>query len=74
MRYLGSAILIAACLALAASPVCAQGIVTGNIVGRVTDPTGAAVAGRYTVRFSSDWNQSISLGRSDVEIELIEVA
>lgn len=38
------------------------------------DPTGQAVAGRYTVRFSGDWNQSVSLGRSDVSIELIEVA
>jgi phage-related protein len=38
------------------------------------DPTGAAVAGKYRVRFSSDWNQSIGPGRSDVQIELIEVA
>ena len=38
------------------------------------DPTGQAVAGRYTVRFAGEWNQSVSLGRSDVSIELIEVA
>ncbi|MCZ2149601.1 MAG: hypothetical protein LC126_17725 [Bryobacterales bacterium] len=38
------------------------------------DPTGAAVAGRYTVRFNSDWSQSVTPGRSDVQIELIEVA
>jgi phage-related protein len=38
------------------------------------DPTGAAVAGKYRVRFSSDWNQSIGPGRSDVPIEVIEVA
>jgi phage-related protein len=39
-----------------------------------TDPTGQAVAGRYTVRFNGEWNQSVSLGRSDVNIELIELA
>jgi hypothetical protein len=38
------------------------------------DPSGQAVAGRYTVRFSGEWNQSVSLGRADVSIELIEVA
>jgi hypothetical protein len=39
-----------------------------------TDPTGQAVAGRYTVRFAGDWSQSVDLGRADVQIELIEVA
>jgi len=38
------------------------------------DPTGVAVTGRYTVRFNSDWSQSVTAGRSDVQIELIEVA
>jgi hypothetical protein len=38
------------------------------------DPTGAAVTGRYIVRFNSDWSQSVGPGRSDVEIELIELA
>jgi phage-related protein len=38
------------------------------------DPTGQAVAGRYTVRFNGEWNQSVSLGRSDVSIELVELA
>lgn len=38
------------------------------------DPTGAAVVGRYTVRFNSEWSQSVGPGRSDVQIELIEVA
>lgn len=38
------------------------------------DPTGAAVTGRYTVRFNSDWSQSVNPGRSDVQIELIELA
>lgn len=39
-----------------------------------SDPTGVAVTGRYTVRFNSDWSQSVTPGRSDVQIELIEVA
>lgn len=39
-----------------------------------TDPTGQAVAGRYTVRFAGDWRQSVDLGRADVNIELIELA
>jgi hypothetical protein len=39
-----------------------------------TDPTGQAVAGRYTVRFAGEWNQSVDLGRADVIIELIELA
>ena len=38
------------------------------------DPTGAAVTGRYVVRFNTDWNQSVTPGRSDVQIELIELA
>ncbi len=38
------------------------------------DPTGQAVAGRYVVRFAGAWSQSTMLGRSDVEIELVEVA
>jgi phage-related protein len=38
------------------------------------DPTGQAVAGRYTVRFEGEWSQSASLGRTEVSIELIEVA
>lgn len=38
------------------------------------DPTGQAVAGRYTVRFNCDWSQSMSPGRAVVEIELLEVA
>jgi phage-related protein len=38
------------------------------------DPAGQAVAGRYTVRFGGEWSQSASLGRTEVSIELIEVA
>jgi hypothetical protein len=38
------------------------------------DPTGVAQNGRYVVRFNSDWSQSVTPGRSDVQIELIELA
>ena len=38
------------------------------------DPTGQAVAGRYVVRFNGGWSQSVGLGRSDVSIELVELA
>ena len=38
------------------------------------DPTGAAVTGRYTVRFNGEWNQQVGPGRSDAQIELIEIA
>jgi hypothetical protein len=37
------------------------------------DPTGASTAGRYIVRFNSDWRQSIGMPRSDVDVELIEL-
>jgi phage-related protein len=38
------------------------------------DPTGQATAGRYTVRFAGGWNQSVSLIRADVSLELVELA
>lgn len=38
------------------------------------DPTGQSTAGRYTVRFDGEWNQSVGPGRSDVQIDLIELA
>jgi hypothetical protein len=38
------------------------------------DPTGVAVTGRYVVRFNTDWSQSVTPGRSDVQIELVELA
>ena len=38
------------------------------------DPTGQVAAGRYTVRFAGGWNQSVSLSRSDVSFELLELA
>jgi hypothetical protein len=38
------------------------------------DSTGVATAGRYTVRFDCAWSQSSGPARSDVNIELIELA
>ena len=38
------------------------------------DPTGTAIQGRYTVRFDSAWDQSVGVGRTDVEISLVELA
>ena len=38
------------------------------------DPTGQAVAGRYVVRFASEWEQSASLAHTDLTLELIELA
>ncbi|HWQ56694.1 MAG TPA: hypothetical protein VN442_23610 [Bryobacteraceae bacterium] len=38
------------------------------------DPTGVAATGRYVVRFDCKWSESIGPGRSEVEIELIELA
>ena len=37
------------------------------------DPTGAATAGRYVVRFASAWSQSTGIGSIDAAIQLIEV-
>ena len=38
------------------------------------DPAGQAVQGRHTVRFNCEWSQSVSPGRAEVEIELVEIA
>jgi phage-related protein len=38
------------------------------------DPTGVVTVGRYTVRFNSDLQQSSGPGRSDVGMELLELA
>jgi hypothetical protein len=37
------------------------------------DPTGAAVAGRYRVRFASAWSQTVGIGMSDANVELVEI-
>jgi hypothetical protein len=38
------------------------------------DPTGQGVAGRHTVRFEGEWNQTVGVVRADLEIALVEVA
>lgn len=38
------------------------------------DPTGAVTQGRYTVRFNSPWQQTVTPGRADVALEIIELA
>jgi hypothetical protein len=38
------------------------------------DPTGQAVTGRYTVRFAGAWEQNTSLARTDLSLELMELA
>ena len=38
------------------------------------DPTGAETTGRHTVRFDSNWSQSVDIGRTNVEIMLVELA
>jgi phage-related protein len=38
------------------------------------DPAGQAIAGRYTVRFGSEWMQTIDLARCEASFELVEVA
>lgn len=38
------------------------------------DPTGASPVGRCTVRFNGEWNQSVGPARSEVSIEVIELA
>lgn len=38
------------------------------------DPTGQSVVGRYTVRFAGPWEQITSLARTDISVELIELA
>ena len=38
------------------------------------DPAGVVTVGRYTVIFRGDWQQSCGPGRSDVQIELMEIA
>lgn len=38
------------------------------------DPTGVVTTGRYTVRFDCEWSQAVGPGRSEVNIELLELA
>jgi uncharacterized protein with von Willebrand factor type A (vWA) domain len=36
------------------------------------DPTGAATAGRYRVRFASQWNETYGIGRPEVRVDILE--
>lgn len=47
---------------------------SGQLPGSNYDQSGASIVGRYTVRFDGEWNQTMTLGRTDCEINLIEVA
>lgn len=38
------------------------------------DPTGEMITGRYTVRFEGEWQQTVGMGRADVEISLVQLA
>ncbi len=38
------------------------------------DPTGTSLPGRYIVRFEGAWEQSVGIGRADVDLTLIELA
>lgn len=38
------------------------------------DATGVATVGRYTVRFDMPWSQGVGIRRSEVEVQLVEVA
>lgn len=46
----------------------------GGLANIVFTSPGASTVGRYTVRFNGDWQQSSTPGRSDVALELIELA
>lgn len=47
---------------------------TGQLEGSNYDPTGAATAGRYTVVFVGDWDETIYIPRAEASFGLIEVA
>ena len=38
------------------------------------DPTGAATAGRYTVRFDGPWQQLVTFSRADADLALAQLA
>ena len=51
-----------------------QALATRATIASPPRAAGVAVTGRYVVRFNTDWSQSVTPGRSDVQIELIELA
>lgn len=47
----------------------------GTPVGSNYDPTGVSTTGRYTARFSSPaWTETVDMGRSNVQLEIVECA
>ena len=46
----------------------------GQLEGANYDPTGAALPGRYTVRLNGDLNETIYISRTEISVELVEVA
>jgi hypothetical protein len=42
-------------------------------IGSNYDLTGASAAGRVTVRFEGEWQQSMGMARTDIQIHLVEV-
>jgi hypothetical protein len=42
-------------------------------IGSNYDPTGASSVGRVTVRFDGEWQQSMGMARTDIQIQLVEV-
>jgi hypothetical protein len=42
--------------------------------GFTYDPTGVQTLGRYTVRFEGSWSQAAGIGRTDVDLALVELA
>jgi hypothetical protein len=49
-------------------------VAVGQQIGSNYDPTGNNMQGRVTVVFRGDWGQTTDLARSNVQMELVEVA
>jgi hypothetical protein len=47
---------------------------SGLAPGSNYDATGVSEAGRYLVRFNSDWSEAVGIARTDVSIDLLETA
>jgi len=47
---------------------------TGQPVGSNYDATGVSTQGRYKAVFVSQWQESLSIARTDVPLEILEVA
>jgi hypothetical protein len=47
---------------------------TGQLEGANYDPTGAALPGRYSVRLNGDLIETIYIARTEIGVELVEIA